>query len=705
MKSANPIIAITLLLLLPTSAAFAQKGENSWLNSSGGDFDVPSNWSQNVVPGSFEAAVFDLGATLEYEVFGTDVDVGELIFGRDDVTLRLPGSGARLDAGSLFIGGRSTNTALRPGSLRIELLSDASSFLNTIEVGKNGFASRLELSPSTSIDTSFLDIRLASTLRLELDQQSGGGSNPMIQSKGGSSLLGTLEIAPGEGAALPPLGTSVPLIEVIGGFGGTFSTIVTSGEPGRRIDPIFQNFSGFGAPDLLVGVVVAEDTTNVPDEIEDLGISGATFAIEATDLSGDGLDEIVIATEAGKLNIYSPTGSGGFSGPFDYILGSSPTDIASGDYDGDGTNDLAISNFGDDDLTILLNPLADPSSLQPAADLAVDAGPSAVMTTNLGTAGSSNFLFADGDDIVVVSKSSDTATGYRSQGGGVFAKTADVQVGDEPGPSAPIDDENKKDPDAPLGVGGRSTGLQGQTSGILSIVQPNQVTGGLDVTATVALSGLPVGVAAADLDDDGVAESIVATDLGTLDIISGTTSFSRSTIPLPPPRTATAITAGRFDSTPGSEIVVGVVNADGTAPALLVYRPRTGASGFGGIQLDLINEISLDTAATALALGIGEASTTFAGSPDQPTLSVGGGAGSGETPEVTLLGLVTTDVPDCNKADFNGDGKVSGADLSFILSYWGPCGTVCATDLNQDGFTDSADLGLFLGFWGPCVVP
>ncbi|MHC4247478.1 MAG: FG-GAP repeat domain-containing protein [Planctomycetota bacterium] len=341
MKSANPIIAITLLLLLPTSAAFAQKGENSWLNSSGGDFDVPSNWSQNVVPGSFEAAVFDLGATLEYEVFGTDVDVGELIFGRDDVTLRLPGSGARLDAGSLFIGGRSTNTALRPGSLRIELLSDASSFLNTIEVGKNGFASRLELSPSTSIDTSFLDIRLASTLRLELDQQSGGGSNPMIQSKGGSSLLGTLEIAPGEGAALPPLGTSVPLIEVIGGFGGTFSTIVTSGEPGRRIDPIFQNFSGFGAPDLLVGVVVAEDTTNVPDEIEDLGISGATFAIEATDLSGDGLDEIVIATEAGKLNIYSPTGSGGFSGPFDYILGSSPTDIASGDYDGDGTNDLA----------------------------------------------------------------------------------------------------------------------------------------------------------------------------------------------------------------------------------------------------------------------------------------------------------------------------------------------------------------------------
>lgn len=704
MKSSTPAIATTFLLLLPASAAFAQKGENSWLNSSGGDFDLPSNWSQNVVPGSFEAAVFDLGATLEYEVFGTEVNVGELIFGRDDVTLRLPGPGARLDAGTLTIGSRSTNTSERPGRLRIELVEDASSFLNTIEVGKNGFASRLELSPSTSVDTSYLDIRLASTLRLELDQQSGGGFDPMILSKGGSNLLGTLEIAPSDGAALPPLGTSVPLIEVLGGFGGTFSTIVTSGEPGRRIDPIFQSFSGFGSPDLLVGVVVAEDTTNVPEEIDDLGIGAATFAIEATDLNGDGFDEIVIATDAGKLSIYSPTASGGFSGPFDYVLGNSPTDIASGDYDGDGTNDLAISNFGDDDLTILLNPSADPSDLQTAANLAVDTGPSAVLTTDLGTAGSSSFLFADGDDLVVVSRSSGTATGYRAQGGGVFAKTADVQVGEDPGPSAPIDDENKKDPDAPLGVGGRSTGIQGQTSGILSIVQPNPATGGLDVTATVGLSGVPVGVAAADLDGDGAAESIVATDLGTLDIISGTTSFSRSTIPLPAPRTATAITAGRFDSEPGSEIVVGVVDSDGTDPALLVYRPRT-SGGLNAIQLDLINEISLETAATALALGIGEASTTFAGLPDQPTLSVGGGAGSGETPEVTLLGLITKDVPDCNKADFNGDGEVSGADLSFILSYWGPCGTVCATDLNDDGTTNSADLGLFLGFWGPCIVP
>ena len=88
MKSSTPAIATTFLLLLPASAAFAQKGDNNWINSGGGDFDLPSNWSTGSVPGSIDTAVFDIGATLEYEVFGTDVDVGELIFPRP--RLRLP---------------------------------------------------------------------------------------------------------------------------------------------------------------------------------------------------------------------------------------------------------------------------------------------------------------------------------------------------------------------------------------------------------------------------------------------------------------------------------------------------------------------------------------------------------------------------------------------------------------------------------------
>ena len=52
-------------------------------------------------------------------------------------------------------------------------------------------------------------------------------------------------------------------------------------------------------------------------------------------------------------------------------------------------------------------------------------------------------------------------------------------------------------------------------------------------------------------------------------------------------------------------------------------------------------------------------------------------------------------------ADFNGDGRVDGADLPIVLSSWGVC-PECAADINGDGKVDSADLGLLVAAWGNC---
>ena len=60
-------------------------------------------------------------------------------------------------------------------------------------------------------------------------------------------------------------------------------------------------------------------------------------------------------------------------------------------------------------------------------------------------------------------------------------------------------------------------------------------------------------------------------------------------------------------------------------------------------------------------------------------------------------------IPDCSMLcveDINGDGEVDGADLAYVLGYWGtddPLG-----DVNLDGIVDSADIGLVLAAWGPC---
>jgi len=53
-------------------------------------------------------------------------------------------------------------------------------------------------------------------------------------------------------------------------------------------------------------------------------------------------------------------------------------------------------------------------------------------------------------------------------------------------------------------------------------------------------------------------------------------------------------------------------------------------------------------------------------------------------------------------ADLNGDGVVNGADISFILSAWGPCPIPgpCPEDLNGDGAVNGADITFVLSDWG-----
>jgi len=62
-------------------------------------------------------------------------------------------------------------------------------------------------------------------------------------------------------------------------------------------------------------------------------------------------------------------------------------------------------------------------------------------------------------------------------------------------------------------------------------------------------------------------------------------------------------------------------------------------------------------------------------------------------------------------ADFNGDGRVDGADLGELLNLWGPCPSSgpCPGNLNPevDDVVDGADFGILLNSWSgedPCTV-
>ena len=54
--------------------------------------------------------------------------------------------------------------------------------------------------------------------------------------------------------------------------------------------------------------------------------------------------------------------------------------------------------------------------------------------------------------------------------------------------------------------------------------------------------------------------------------------------------------------------------------------------------------------------------------------------------------------------DLNADGSVGSADLSIVLSAWGPCpGNSCGADTNGDGAVNSVDVGTILDRWGACA--
>lgn len=52
--------------------------------------------------------------------------------------------------------------------------------------------------------------------------------------------------------------------------------------------------------------------------------------------------------------------------------------------------------------------------------------------------------------------------------------------------------------------------------------------------------------------------------------------------------------------------------------------------------------------------------------------------------------------------DLDGDGYISGADLSQLLGAWGTAAEQCACDLDGDGVVAGSDLSLLLGNWGLC---
>ena len=154
---------------------------------------------------------------------------------------------------------------------------------------------------------------------------------------------------------------------------------------------------------------------------------GATpVAAVAGDWDGDGKPDVAVVNQgsgSGSVSILLGNGDGTFTGPSDVTVGSSPSAVVAGDFNGDGILDLAVTDSTDNNVSILIGAV-DGTFTQPDLPFSTGAGPSAVATGDFD---------ADGKlDLAVANATDDNVSILLGNGNGTFAAAVSLPAGNSP---------------------------------------------------------------------------------------------------------------------------------------------------------------------------------------------------------------------------------------------------------------------------------
>jgi hypothetical protein len=464
-----------------------------------------------------------------------------------------------------------------------------------------------------------------------------------------------------------------------------FDLIVLPGLPdGLAMQVMYDDSAGslVGDPwDVWVEIIELSGLLGFNDP-NSLGFDSAVIDLEVVDLTADGADEICVLIDGtpGQLLVFQDDGAGGVEFQYQFNTVDDPTCIASGDFNGDGYNDLAIGS-NNDEVQVFWNDDADLST--------------GFTLESLGTIGPvtcATSIRLDGVDPIDLLVGIDDING---DGGGSiqwwngwsalpFTGGGLGGGGNQGTPGVPrgLDPSEEEDQKQHLGFVLFDNGSGG-----------NMVGGGFVMGSfglnVYAVGGDPIGIARADLDDDGIDDiAVTSAANATVAILRGTTSGYLPALQVPLGSAPGAIVAIDFNEDGRMDLAVITNNANGE-PLIRVLQNE------GNMQFTMI-DTGGSSAPTLLAAG------DVDGDGIARLVSIGGG--SSLVGETSIMSLHNVDTPIC-PGDIDNNGAVNVDDLMALIGQWSndcEAGATCTADLDGNLTVDVDDLVMLIGLWGPC---